>query len=56
MVSKDGDESCEKKIIIMGGNTERTLSVNVLISCMHQKDTSIIERTGIQTDVIVVKK
>ena len=40
----------------MGSNTERSLSVNVLISCMHQKDTSIIERTGIQTDVIVVNQ
>ena len=34
----------------------QSLSVNVLISCMHQKDTSIIGRTNIQTDAIVVNQ
>ena len=28
----------------------------VLISCMQQKDASIIERTGVQTDVVVVNQ
>lgn len=28
----------------------------VLISCMHQKDASIIERTNVQTDVVVVNQ
>lgn len=32
------------------------MKVVVLISCMHQKDKSIIERTGIQTDVVVVNQ
>lgn len=32
------------------------MTVEVLISCMHQKDTSIIERTNIQTDVVVVNQ
>ena len=31
-------------------------TVEVLISCMHQKDTSIIERTNIQSDVVVVNQ
>lgn len=32
------------------------LKVCVLISCMHQKDASIIKRTNIQTDVVVVNQ
>lgn len=32
------------------------MNVTVLISCMYQKDTSIIERTKVQTDVVVVNQ
>ncbi len=32
------------------------MTVNVLISCMHQTDHSIIERTNVQTDAIVVNQ
>lgn len=32
------------------------MSVTVLISCMHQKDASIIERTGVHTDAVVVNQ
>ncbi len=32
------------------------MTLEVLISCMHQKDHSIIERTNIQSDVIVVNQ
>lgn len=32
------------------------MKVEVLLSCMHQKDASIIERTHIQTDVVVVNQ
>ena len=32
------------------------MKLQVLISCMHQIDTSIIERTNIQTDVIVINQ
>ncbi len=32
------------------------ITLEVLISCMHQKDHSIIERTNIQSDVIVVNQ
>ena len=32
------------------------MSVTVLISCMHQKDASILERTGVQTDAVVVNQ
>lgn len=32
------------------------MTVTVLISCMHQKDASIIERTKVQTDVVVVNQ
>lgn len=34
----------------------QSLSVNVLISCMHEKNASIIKRTNIQTDVVVVNQ
>lgn len=32
------------------------MRLEVLISCMHQTDTSIIERTGIQSDVLVINQ
>lgn len=32
------------------------MNVNVLISCMHQDNTDIIQRTNIQTDVIVINQ
>lgn len=32
------------------------MKIEVLISCMHQKDHSIVERTNIQSDVIVVNQ
>lgn len=32
------------------------MNINVLISCMHQKDADIIHRTNIQTDVVVVNQ
>ena len=32
------------------------MKLNVLISCMHEKDTSIIERSNVQTDVVVVNQ
>ena len=32
------------------------MTLNILISCMHQKDASIIERTGVQSDVVVVNQ
>lgn len=32
------------------------MNLQVLISCMHEKDYSIIERTNIQTDVVVVNQ
>ena len=32
------------------------MSLNVLISCMHEKDTSIIARSNVQTDVVVVNQ
>lgn len=32
------------------------LSIEVLISCMHQKDTSIIQRINIQTDAVVINQ
>lgn len=32
------------------------MTLQVLISCMHQKDHSIIERSNIQTDVVVVNQ
>lgn len=35
---------------------EKKLNVQVLISCMHQTDYSIIERTNIQSDVVVVNQ
>ena len=37
-------------------NKEPSMKVIVLISCMHQKDASIIERTNVQTDVVVVNQ
>lgn len=40
----------------MRANNGQTLSVNVLISCMYQNDTGIIEKTNIQTDVVVVNQ
>lgn len=35
-------------------NTNMTL--NILISCMHQKDASIIKRSNVQSDVVVVNQ
>lgn len=32
------------------------MKLTYLVSCMHQKDTSIIERTGIQADVVVINQ
>lgn len=32
------------------------MNLNVLVSCMHEKDTSIIARSNIQSDVIVVNQ
>lgn len=32
------------------------MTLNVLISCMHQTDMSIIERSNVQTDVVVVNQ
>lgn len=32
------------------------MTFNLLISCMHQKDTSIIERSNVQSDVVVVNQ
>lgn len=32
------------------------MTVTVLISCMHQRDVSIVERTKVQTDVVVVNQ
>ena len=32
------------------------MTIEVLISCMHQKDWSIIERSHIQTDVLIVNQ
>ena len=32
------------------------MTFNILISCMHQKDASIIERTGVQSDVVVINQ
>lgn len=32
------------------------MTFNILISCMHQKDASIIERSNVQSDVIVVNQ
>lgn len=32
------------------------MTVEILISCMDQTDTSIIERTGVQTDVVVINQ
>ena len=32
------------------------MRLEVLISCMYQTDTSIIERTGIESDVLVVNQ
>lgn len=32
------------------------MGVCVLLSCMHQKDDSIVERTNIQTDVVIVNQ
>lgn len=34
----------------------KKLKLQVLISCMHEKDHSIVERTNIQTDVLVVNQ
>ena len=36
--------------------TENKFSFEVLVSCMHQKDYSIIERSNIQTDVVIVNQ
>lgn len=32
------------------------MTFNLLISCMHQKDTGIIQRTNVQSDVIIVNQ
>lgn len=32
------------------------MNVVVLLSCMHQKDVNIIQRSNIQTDVVVVNQ
>ncbi len=32
------------------------MKINVLISCMHERDTSIVQRSNIQTDVVVVNQ
>lgn len=32
------------------------MNLNVLLSCMHEKDTSIVKRNNIQTDVVVVNQ
>ena len=32
------------------------MTFNLLISCMHQKDTSIIQRSNVQSDVVVVNQ
>lgn len=32
------------------------MKLTYLISCMHQKDASIIERTGVQSDVVVINQ
>ena len=32
------------------------MTFNILISCMHEKDTSIIERSNVQSDVVVVNQ
>lgn len=32
------------------------MSFNLLISCMYQKDTSIVQRTNVQSDVIIVNQ
>ena len=32
------------------------MKLNVLISCMHQKDVSLIERSNVQTDVVVINQ
>lgn len=32
------------------------MTFNILISCMHQADTSIIERSNVQSDVVVVNQ
>ena len=32
------------------------MRLEVLISCMHQKDASIIQRTNIQSDVLIVNQ
>ena len=37
-------------------NKDNTMNLSVLISCMHQKDASIIERSNIQTDVVIVNQ
>lgn len=40
----------------MGVKKEQSLSITVLISCMYQTDTSIIQRSNIQTDVVVINQ
>lgn len=32
------------------------MTLSVLISCMHQKDASIVERSGVKTDAVVVNQ
>lgn len=40
----------------MDNQDQNNLSVCVLISCMYQKDRGIVERTRVQTDVVVVNQ
>ena len=32
------------------------MTLTLLIACMHEKDTSIIQRSNVQTDVVVVNQ
>ena len=32
------------------------MTLNLLIACMHEKDTSIIKRSNVQSDVVVVNQ
>ena len=32
------------------------MTLTLLIACIHEKDTSIIERSNVQTDVVVVNQ
>lgn len=43
-------------LVNKNSNKVTDMKLNVLISCMHEKDTSIIARSNVQTDVIVVNQ